>query len=103
MKDLLDFYRTQVTLLWKWRGGPIGLLKRLAITLALRAMGPQARRVDPGRVIVQIDGLAHPLLTARYGSNLTGEQARSLLELIAASRKGRRHGTTDQARRSRGR
>ena len=33
MTNLLDLYRTQVRILWEWRGGPWALLKRLVITL----------------------------------------------------------------------
>ena len=33
MRRLLDFYATQVRVLWEWQGGPISLLKRLIITL----------------------------------------------------------------------
>jgi uncharacterized membrane protein YvlD (DUF360 family) len=33
MGRLIDFYATQVRILWEWRGGPWALLKRLAITL----------------------------------------------------------------------
>src|SRR6476646_9243096 len=33
MSRLLDFYRTQVRILWQWRGGRRALLKRLVITL----------------------------------------------------------------------
>ncbi len=33
MKRLLEFYKTQVRILWEWRGGYGSLLKRLAITL----------------------------------------------------------------------
>jgi uncharacterized membrane protein YvlD (DUF360 family) len=33
MGRLLDFYATQLRVLWEWRGGPVALLKRLLITL----------------------------------------------------------------------
>ena len=33
MSRLVDFYRTQVRILWEWRGGRRALLKRLVITL----------------------------------------------------------------------
>ena len=33
MGRLLDFYATQLRVLWEWRGGPVALLKRLIITL----------------------------------------------------------------------
>src|SRR6478752_7952035 len=33
MSRLLDFYRTQVRILWEWRGGRRALLKRLVVTL----------------------------------------------------------------------
>ena len=32
MSRLIDFYKTQIDILWKWRGGPVALLKRLVIT-----------------------------------------------------------------------
>jgi uncharacterized membrane protein YvlD (DUF360 family) len=32
MSRLIDLYATQVRILWDWRGGPVGLFKRLAIT-----------------------------------------------------------------------
>ena len=32
MSGLIGFYKTQVDILWKWRGGPVALLKRLVIT-----------------------------------------------------------------------
>jgi uncharacterized membrane protein YvlD (DUF360 family) len=33
MGRLIDFYATQVRVLWEWQGGPVALLKRLVITL----------------------------------------------------------------------
>ena len=33
MTNLLNLYRTQVRILWEWRGGPWALVKRLVITL----------------------------------------------------------------------
>ena len=33
MSRLVDFYATQVRILWNWRGGPWALFKRLVITL----------------------------------------------------------------------
>ena len=38
MKGLVDFYATQVRLLWEWRGGRLALLKRLVITLAVATL-----------------------------------------------------------------
>ena len=35
MSRLLDFYATQLRVLWEWRGGPVALLKRLVITLVV--------------------------------------------------------------------
>ena len=32
MSRLIEFYKTQVEILWKWRGGRVALLKRLVIT-----------------------------------------------------------------------
>ena len=31
--SVVDFYKTQIRILWEWRGGPTALLKRLVITL----------------------------------------------------------------------
>ena len=31
--SVIDFYRTQIRILWEWRGGPAALTKRLVITL----------------------------------------------------------------------
>ena len=33
MGSILDLYRTQVRILWNWRGGPWALTKRILITL----------------------------------------------------------------------
>ena len=38
MSGPLDFYQTQVRILWEWRGGPWALVKRLAITLVVSAI-----------------------------------------------------------------
>ena len=35
MRRLIDFYATQVRVLWEWHGGPVSLLKRLLITLVV--------------------------------------------------------------------
>src|SRR3954463_12373398 len=35
MSRLIGFYGTQLRVLWEWRGGPVGLIKRLAITLVV--------------------------------------------------------------------
>jgi uncharacterized membrane protein YvlD (DUF360 family) len=35
MRRLIDFYATQVRLLWEWRGGRLALAKRLVITLVV--------------------------------------------------------------------
>ncbi len=35
MSRLIAFYKTQVEILWKWRGGPVALLKRLVITFVV--------------------------------------------------------------------
>ncbi len=32
MSRVIEFYKTQVRILWQWRGGPVALLKRLVIT-----------------------------------------------------------------------
>jgi uncharacterized membrane protein YvlD (DUF360 family) len=33
--SVIDFYRTQIRILWEWRGGPAALAKRLVITLVV--------------------------------------------------------------------
>jgi uncharacterized membrane protein YvlD (DUF360 family) len=38
LKGLVDFYATQVRLLWEWRGGRLALLKRLVITLVVATL-----------------------------------------------------------------
>src|SRR5262245_12585691 len=38
MSRLVAFYGTQLRVLWEWRGGPVGLLKRLFITLLVAAL-----------------------------------------------------------------
>ena len=35
MRSLFDFYAMQARLLWEWRGGPLALVKRLLITVAV--------------------------------------------------------------------
>jgi uncharacterized membrane protein YvlD (DUF360 family) len=35
MQNLIDFYKTQVRILWEWRGGRWALVKRLVITLVV--------------------------------------------------------------------
>ena len=38
MSNLVEFYETQLRLLWEWRGGPWALIKRLLITLVVSAI-----------------------------------------------------------------
>jgi uncharacterized membrane protein YvlD (DUF360 family) len=38
MSRLMGFYGEQLRVLWEWRGGPVGLLKRLTITLLVAAI-----------------------------------------------------------------
>src|SRR5262245_18935506 len=38
MSRLFGFYGEQLRVLWEWRGGPVGLLKRLTITLLVAAI-----------------------------------------------------------------
>jgi len=38
MSRLIGFYGTQLRVLWEWRGGPVGLLKRLVITVLVAAI-----------------------------------------------------------------
>src|SRR4051794_31337530 len=38
MRSLIDFYATQVRLLWEWRGGRVALAKRLLVTLIVAAV-----------------------------------------------------------------
>ena len=33
--SVVDFYKTQIRILWEWRGGPWALVKRLVITLVV--------------------------------------------------------------------
>src|SRR5262245_22879221 len=35
MQRIIDFYATQVKLLWEWRGGPVALVKRLVLVLVV--------------------------------------------------------------------
>jgi uncharacterized membrane protein YvlD (DUF360 family) len=35
MSRLIEFYKTQVRILWEWRGGPVALVKRLVITFVV--------------------------------------------------------------------
>jgi uncharacterized membrane protein YvlD (DUF360 family) len=38
MSNPIDFYKTQVRILWEWQGGPWALIKRLLITLVVSAI-----------------------------------------------------------------
>jgi len=38
MSRLIDFYRTQLRVLWEWKGGPSALLRRLILTLVVAAV-----------------------------------------------------------------
>ena len=38
MSRLIEFYKTQVRILWEWRGGPVALLKRLVITFVVAVL-----------------------------------------------------------------
>ena len=38
MRNLVDFYKTQVRILWEWRGGPWAMVKRLGITLLVSTL-----------------------------------------------------------------
>ena len=38
MTRLIEFYKTQVRILWEWRGGPVALVKRLLITFIVAVL-----------------------------------------------------------------
>ena len=51
MSNLIDFYKTQVRILWEWRGGRRALLKRLVITLLISTVSLLvAGAILPGRL-----------------------------------------------------
>ena len=35
MSRIVDLYATQLRILWRWRGGPFALVKRLVVTLVV--------------------------------------------------------------------
>ena len=47
MSRLVDFYTTQVRILWNWRGGPWALVKRLVITLLVSTVALLLTAGDP--------------------------------------------------------
>ena len=38
MQTVIDFYRTQLRVLWEWKGGPWALVRRLVLTLVIAAV-----------------------------------------------------------------
>ena len=43
MTNLLDVYRTQISVLREWRGGPVALIKRLIIVLVVSVISSWSR------------------------------------------------------------
>ena len=55
MRSVLDLYRTQVRILWNWRGGPWALTKRIVVTLLVSTIAFLATAwILPGMSITRI-------------------------------------------------
>ena len=55
MRSVLDLYRTQVRILWNWRGGPWALTKRIVVTLLVSTIAFLATAwILPGISITRI-------------------------------------------------
>ena len=55
MRSILDLYRTQVRILWNWRGGPWALTKRIAITVLVSTVSFMATAwLLPGISVVRV-------------------------------------------------
>ena len=70
MSNLIDFYKTQVRILWEWRGGRRALLKRLVVTLvvstiALTVTAGILPGVEIGRVL---DAVTAVILMALFNA-----------------------------------
>jgi uncharacterized membrane protein YvlD (DUF360 family) len=70
MNKLLAFYATQLRVLWEWRGGPVGLLKRLTITLLVAAISFAATAWLLPRLTVDrfVDAIVAVILVALFNA-----------------------------------
>ncbi len=70
MSRLTGFYGTQLRVLWEWRGGPVGLIKRLAITLIVATVSFMATAWILPRLTVDrvIDGVIAVVLIALFNA-----------------------------------
>jgi uncharacterized membrane protein YvlD (DUF360 family) len=70
MSRLLDFYATQLRVLWEWRGGRVALLKRLVITLVVATISFLATAWLLPRMTVDrpIDGAVAVILIALFNA-----------------------------------
>jgi uncharacterized membrane protein YvlD (DUF360 family) len=70
MSRLIDFYATQVRILWHWRGGPWALFKRLVITLLVSTIALLATAgVLPGITVGRpIDAVVAVIIMAAFNA-----------------------------------
>src|SRR4051812_22613378 len=70
MSRLLGFYGTQLRVLWEWRGGPVGLVKRLVITLVVSSVSFMATAWLLPRMTVDslMDGVLAVILIALFNA-----------------------------------
>jgi uncharacterized membrane protein YvlD (DUF360 family) len=70
MNKLLAFYATQLRVLWEWRGGPVGLLKRLTITLLVAAISFAATAWLLPRLTIDrfVDAIVAVILVALFNA-----------------------------------
>jgi uncharacterized membrane protein YvlD (DUF360 family) len=78
MRTVIDFYRTQLRVLWEWKGGPWALVRRLVLTLVIAAVSfaltawvmPSIRLESLGAAVLAvilmaaINALVRPILLA---------------------------------------
>jgi uncharacterized membrane protein YvlD (DUF360 family) len=83
MSNLIDFYKTQVRILWEWRGGPWALVKRLAITLIVSTLALiLTAAIMPGVTIGRVlDAVVAVVLMSLFNAIV-----RPVLLVIAAGR-----------------
>ena len=85
MTNLLNLYRTQVRILWNWRGGWWALTKRIVITLLVATVAFMATAfILPGIAVVRVlDAVIAVSLMALFNV------LRQAVVALASSRRGR--------------
>jgi uncharacterized membrane protein YvlD (DUF360 family) len=57
MSKLIDFYATQIRLIWQWRGGPVALVRRFVVTVVVATVAFLATAwIAPGLSVDSLSG-----------------------------------------------